>query len=91
MWKVREGVQQVSDLTWRARCSHPCHGREDTLSADMLSGCSGQITLVCGAGILKELQQSKQARMEEVHLTRSAWLAILGSRGHPPGSGTKKS
>ena len=31
------------------------------------------------AGILKELQQSRQARMEEVHLTRSAWLAILGS------------
>ena len=43
------------------------------------------------AGILKELQQSRQARMEEVHLTRSAWLAILGSRGHSLGNGTKKS
>ncbi len=43
------------------------------------------------AGILKELQQSRQARMEEVHLTRSAWLAILGSRGHSLGNSTKKS
>ena len=95
MWELRSmcsDFQSVSCLAplasasktssfqlWRTLCRHAVR----RLLTFQVSACS--------AGILKELQQSRQARMEEVHLTRSAWLAILGSRGHSLGSGTKKS
>lgn len=36
----------------------------------------------CCVGILKELQHSKQAMLEEVHFNPSARLAILGPRGN---------
>ena len=71
--------QRSSSQLWQSLCSHVFR----LLLLDDFHACT--------TGILKELQQSRQARMEEVHLTRSAWLAILGSRGHSLGSGTKKS
>ena len=43
-------------------------------------------SLCCFAGILKELQLSRQTRMEEVHLDTSAWLAVLGAKGLLSGS-----
>ena len=75
-----------------------CLGKQDMSSQLWQSLCRHAVRLLLmtdvhlyTAGILKELQQSRQARMEEVHLTRSAWLAILGSRGHSLGNSTKKS